>query len=103
MDINKTSSIYPTSWKTLIPGVAKELGVSEEYVKQNIERYGDTLHAELQKLEWLEYDFFYLGKMIIKMKQLNQGIVRRGPFCDGTNPEKLKILKEKILKSRIKE
>lgn len=54
-----------SQWQDIVPKIAKDLGVTEAYVKEEILKYKKELMRAIREHENVEYDLFFLGKMII--------------------------------------
>lgn len=57
-------------WKELIPKIAKRSNSTEEEVKKEILNYSKLLSEAIKQDKNLEYDFFFIGKIVPYYKRL---------------------------------
>jgi len=84
-----------TKWQTLALKVSKELDIPYMDVVNTLKLYSVDIHSNMKKITHLEYDFFFIGKMVARKKKLNK--YRENLLKSGTYPETL-VLVEKLHK-----
>lgn len=61
-----------TDWKTIAKRVSNNLNIPLEDVESDILKYAKNLQEELRKGSHLEYDYFYLGRIVINSPKLTK-------------------------------